>query len=320
MLSLPDFTEKKILFIFPEKDIDSQLRFGNSNLKLFKNNVLENQVSLHLLICIFIIGECTLTTYLIRQFRDHGISVFFLNKSFKYYASIIAEAEGNTEIRSMQYLMSPDLQLEFAKIVINNKVTNQYKLIQNYIKTQPNFKIEQATDRISKTTNLDELRGVEGSVASLYFKQIFEEHKWYRRAPTTKEDITNVLLDIGYTFLLNLTDSLLRLFGFDTYKGFFHTLYFQRKSLSCDVMEPARSIIDKALLKAYALQQINEKDFTRKKGYFEFKNWEVQRKYIAIFSNAIMDSKDEIYEYVLSWYRYFHDQKKYSPPDLIITF
>jgi CRISPR-associated protein Cas1 len=152
----------------------------------------------------------------------------------------------------------------------------------------------------------------------MYFKTIFSSQLWYRRAPTTKEDIPNLLLDIGYSFLLNFCDSLLRLFGFDTYKGFYHKLYFQRKSLSCDVIEPLRVIIDKALLKAYSLNQIDEKDFKYTNGSYRFKDWKVQKKYLGIFSNAIMKNKDEIYKYVLDWYRYYHDQKKYSAPEFKI--
>ena len=57
----------------------------------------------------------------------------------------------------------------------------------------------------------------------------------------------------------NCMDSLLRLYGFDTYKGFYHKLFFQRKSLACDVMEPFRCVIDKQILKAFNLGQIDEK-------------------------------------------------------------
>jgi CRISPR-associated protein Cas1 len=53
----------------------------------------------------------------------------------------------------------------------------------------------------------------------------------------------------------------LRLYGFDVYKGFYHKLFFNRKSLASDIMEPFRCVIDKALLKAFNLKQINEKDF-----------------------------------------------------------
>ena len=318
MFSLPDFKEKKVLFIHASSDMESQLKFSNSNLKLYRDGKLENQISLHLLISVFIIGEFTITSYLIRQFKEHGISVFMLNHSFKYYASVNSEAEGNTEIRNIQYLLPVEKQLYFSKILMKNKVENQYSLIKKYLKKTPNFRLKSITDDIDNCRVYDSLLGIEGNVASKYFKQIFCDYDWYRRAPTTKEDITNLLLDIGYSFLFNFTDSLLRLFGFDTYKGFYHKLYFQRKSLSCDIMEPMRILIDKALLRAYSLNRIDEKDFRFKNGAFQFKDWDVQKKYLGIFSNAIMKYKDYIYGYVLDWYRFYHDQEKYSLPKFSI--
>jgi CRISPR-associated protein Cas1 len=315
MLSLPDFTEKKILFVFPQKDLESQLKFGNSNLRLYRDDKIENEISLHLLIGIFMIGEFTITSYLIRQLKEHGISLFMVNNSFKYYGSINAEAEGNTEIRSIQYAMDQSKQLQFAKILVANKVANQFGLIKDYLGHSPTIHIDKVLPNIADASMNQSLLGIEGSVANKYFKQVFKDYGWLRRAPTTKEDINNLLLDIGYSFLFNFVDSLLRLFGFDTYKGFYHKLYFQRKSLSCDLMEPIRVIIDKALLKAYALNRIDEKDFKYKQGQFEFKDWEVQKKYLGIFSSAIMHHKDDIYAYVLDWYRYYHNQEKYSPPE-----
>ena len=318
MLSLPDFEEKKILFIYAQKDIESQLKFGNSNLKLYRNGKIENQISLHLLIAIFIIGEFTITSYLIRKFREYGISLFMINNSYKVYGYINAEAEGNTELRSIQYKLEKEKELEFSKILIANKVSNQALLISSYLKQKVPFVKKTILKSIEDMDSGESLLGIEGNVAKKYFKQVFNEQKWYRRAPTTKEDVPNMLLDIGYTFLFNFCDSLLRLFGFDTYKGFYHKLYFQRKSLSCDIMEPLRVIIDKALLRAYSLNRIDEKDFKFKNGSFQFKDWEVQKKYLGIFSNAIMKNKDEIYQYVLDWYRYYHDQAKYSKPNFKI--
>lgn len=315
MLSLPDFAEKKVLFIFPQKDLESQLKFGNSNLKLYRDGKIENQISLHSLIAIFMIGEFTITSYLIKQIKDHGISLFMLNNSFKYYASINAEAEGNTEIRTIQYRQSSEEQLTFSKILVKNKIQNQYNLLSSYLKFKPKFDFKKVGMAIDSLIVNESLLGIEGSIASKYFVQAFSKQKWYRRAPTTKEDIPNLLLDIGYSFLFNFTDSLLRLFGFDTYKGFYHKLYFQRKSLSCDVIEPMRIIIDKALLRAYALNRIDEKDFKFRNGHFEFKDWTIQKKYLGIFSSAIMNNKNEIYSYVLEWYRYFHNQDKYSGPN-----
>lgn len=85
-------------------------------------------------------------------------------------------------------------------------------------------------------------------------------------------------------------------------------------------MEPIRVLIDKAILKAYSLDQIDKKDFSYKNAQFSFKNYEVQKKYINIFTSIIVKNKDEIYDYILQWYRYFHDQEKYQTPNFKIKF
>ncbi len=320
MFNPNDFSEKKILVIFPSGELQNQLKFGNSNLKLYREGKVYNQISLFQILCVFLIGEFTITSQLIKKFREHGISLFLINKSFKFYGFINSEAEGNTEIRSIQYCMPDKKSHFFSQILVKNKIQNQYSLIKNYIKLTPKFNLEdEKCNPFNNQTN-EKLLGLEGNISSKYFKLIFKESGWYRRAPTTKEDITNLLLDIGYTFLFNFCDSLLRLFGFDTYKGFYHRIYFQRKSLSCDIMEPIRVLIDKAILKAYSLDQIDKKDFSYKNAQFSFKNYEVQKKYINIFTSIIVKNKDEIYDYILQWYRYFHDQEKYQTPNFKIKF
>ena len=74
------------------------------------------------------------------------------------------------------------------------------------------------------------LLGVEGNYSKYFFKTYLVPAGWRRRAPRTKEDIPNLLMDIGYTYLFNFIDSLLRLHGFDTYKGYYHKLFFDDKA------------------------------------------------------------------------------------------
>lgn len=71
--------------------------------------------------------------------------------------------------------------------------------------------------------------------------------------PRTRADIPNLLMDIGYTFIYNFVEANLNLYGFDIYKGFYHQLFFERKSLVCDLVEPFRCLIDKQIRKMYNL-------------------------------------------------------------------
>lgn len=310
MLTLPDFLEKKIIFISHVGNDPHDLKFYNSNIRLYRHKKFVNQISCHLVFCIFIIGETTLTTKLIREAKRYGISIFFLNRSFNFYASINAQAEGNYQLRQIQYQMSPEKIFDIAKNIVKNKIINQTSLISHYCS---DIKIDNSIyQKIEQAESIKNLLGLEGNFASQYFKLVFKKLNWYRRSPQTKEDIPNFLLDIGYTFLFNYLDALLCLFGFDTYKGFYHQLFFERKSLSCDLMEPLRPIIDRQLIKAYNLKQIKEKDFIFYKGKYSLKKDDgLNKKYTKIFALTLTDNREKIYKYISLFYYHLMNPKKY---------
>ena len=105
------------------------------------------------------------------------------------------------------------------------------------------------------------LLGLEGSASRVYFPQIFNNVNWKGRKPRIKNDYINSTLDIGYTMLFNIVDSLLRLYGFDVYQGVYHKEFYMRKSLACDLMEPMRPLIDFKVRKAINLKQCKQEDF-----------------------------------------------------------
>ena len=317
MLTLPDFQEKKILFISAEYGKDNLLQLTNDNIKFVRDEKTINQMSTHSIFAVFIVGEMTITTALIKKLIAQGISVFFLNQNLRTKATIMSEAEGNFLLRERQYTCIKELTI--ASNIVLNKINAQEATLKKAKKAYDKIVFENARSMLQKVSNHKQLLGVEGNVGKTYFQTFFAKNDWNRRAPQTKEDINNLLLDIGYTYLFNYVDSLLRLFGFDTYKGYYHQLFFQRKSLVCDVMEPMRPLIDYQLLKSYNLKQINEKDFIFKNGKFDFKQgFKTSKIYSAIFLEAINLNKEDIYTFVLQFYRYIMDDTKYSFPTFTI--
>lgn len=314
MLSLPDLKEKKIVLVPSFGKLENILKLRNNNIYLYREDKLVSKISCHIVIGLFIVGEFTLTSKLIRNLKEKGISIFFLNSSFQLYADLMSKAEGNYKLRKIQYNANKKAELENAKMIVVNKINNQYSLLKKLRRKPDKNFYQNIISQIENVKNHNSLLGLEGSFSSYYFKNLFKKYGWLRRAPRTKEDIPNFMLDIGYTFLFNYVDSLLNLFGFDTYKGFYHKLFFNRKSLSCDIVEPFRSIVDNQLIRSYGLKQIDEKDFKYKNGQFSFKKYENQKKYSYIWFDLIMKYKEQIYNYILDYYRYTLDPIKYSKP------
>lgn len=309
MLSIPDFKEKQILFIQPERNAENKIKLSNDNVAFLKGDKTVNQLSCHKIFAIFIIGDITLTSVLVRNCLKSGISIFLLKNNFETYATIGSAADGNYLLRNKQYIFSDDFKL--AKFTVKNKILNQLELLRNAKKVnRAEFEKTQAelSAKIDNAKDDKELLGIEGSSTKNFFQTYFKEIDWYKRMPRTKVDHYNVLMDMGYTFLFNYIDSLLRLYGFDTYKGFYHKLFFQRKSLTCDIVEPFRCIIDKQLLKSFHLKQIDEKDFEYSGGRYLLK-YDKSQKYSGIFLDAIIDHKENIFLYVKTFYRYMMEKE-----------
>ncbi|MDD5770436.1 MAG: type V CRISPR-associated endonuclease Cas1 [Candidatus Gracilibacteria bacterium] len=307
MLQFPDFEEKQILFIesFDTKNIN----FENENLVIKEDGNIKNKVSLYKIFTIFLIGETTLTSVLIRKFQDFGITLVLLKQNFLPYLVIGNETEGNFLLRKKQYEKTEDEMLHIAKEIVILKTKNQLSLLKGFREKDENIKkeilqINEIIQKIPNSMNYESLLGYEGNVSKIFFGSYFLSIGWNKRAPRTKIDIQNLLLDIGYTYLFHFIEALLRLYGFDNYYGVYHRVWYQRKSLALDIMEPFRCIIDKALLKAYNLKQIDKKDFTFRNGQYEL-DWKDAKKYTKIFLIAIMDNKKEMFYFVKEYYKYF---------------
>jgi CRISPR-associated protein Cas1 len=217
------------------------------------------------------------------------------------YGRIISLAEGNYLLREKQYAIGETEELDKAKKSVANKIFNQIILLENSDGKGAAIFLEGIKSKIGAAQNPKDLLGLEGSASKFFFQSYFKELGWKRRAPRSKIDIPNYLMDIGYTMMFNFCDAMLGIYGFDAYKGFYHKLFFQRKSLACDIMEPFRSVIDKQILKSYHLGQIKEKDFKISKGVYGL-GFEEQKIYLEIFAAAIMERKEEIFCYVRDYY------------------
>jgi len=317
MLTFPDFKEKQILFIDWWELKDLLLR--NDNLMIYEKEKvidektwkevekkkLKNQITLFKIFSIFIIWNFTITSSLIKKLDSFWISVFFLNKNFSVYSAINSSTEWNFLLRKKQYFEENDL--EIAKILMKNKAINQIALLKKIRWKSDKLKkiikrIEVLFQKIDSAKENEKLMWIEWNISKLFFQNYYWEIWWIWRKPRAKEHEINLLLDIWYTYLFNFIEVNLRLYGFDVYYWVYHRLFYQRKSLVCDIIEPFRCIIDKATLKIFNLKQIDKKDFKFQKWQFQL-DWRKSRKYTKFYLEAIMENKEEIFLFIQKYYR-----------------
>lgn len=312
MLTLPDIRAKQILFVQTEHGARNRLYVKNENIVFEKNGEIVNQASCHRILSVFVIGDFSFTSGLVRECRKRMVSLLFLGQNFKAYGELSAKADGNYLLRSAQYAMDGEKELIIAKYLVRNKIENQMRLLGSNNAPLGEQIAASIFKNIESVKDSNELLGIEGNIGKVFFKMYFDDIGWLRRIPRVKGDIPNFLLDMGYTVLFNFIDALLCLFGFDTYKGCYHKLFFQRKSLTCDIVEPFRCVVEKQILKSYHLKQIDEKDFFIEQGRYTLKYSENQ-KYAKIFMEAIMDDREAIYLFVQKFYRFVMNKKNEFP-------
>lgn len=309
MLEKNDFNKKQIVFYFA--NLGEKMSFKNDNMVITdKEGKIKYQVTCYQIFVVFVVGDMSLTTGLIRRSKKFGFVINLMTQSFKLYAIIGNRMEGNTLLHKKQYqYVGNDIAVYIVKNKILcqrqalNSIRNKTDLCKEAIKILDGYQ-----GKLSESIDSKSLLGIEGSAARVYFPQIFDCVCWNGRKPRVKCDYVNAVLDIGYNLLFNLVDSLLQVYGFDVYCGVYHKEFYQRKSLACDIMEPMRPIIDLAIRKAINLKQCKKDDFTiiNHQYCLEYKK---SPQYISFLLGAILDYKQEIFFYIQQYYRCFMTEK-----------
>lgn len=294
------------------------LRVSNGELLLEEQNEDNNgmktltKLPFQKILALFIIGHIRITTPLIEKCQKYGVALVVMKPSFRpvYFWANFAEA--NFLLHQRQYEFAKD-DISIAKIIVSNKINNQLKALydtrkKDDITIRSQKELSKCLSAIPQITDYNTLLGTEGIAAKYYFTALYQGHEWHQRQPRTKCDVLNSTLDIGYTILFNYIECFLRMFGFDLYVGIYHRMWFKRKSLVCDIMEPFRPIIDKAIRSAWNRKQISNSDFQLQKGEYCLKH-EKNGDYCHLFFDALIPYKTDIFKYIQSYYRCFMGKK-----------
>jgi len=151
------------------------------------------------------------------------------------------------------------------------------------------MKLKRASEDALNSPSIEELLGIEGAAASLYFQQFsgmikiadelaapteqspvkdtkqlafnFNFTNRNRRPPT---DPVNAMLSLAYSMLSKDCTLAALAVGFDPYIGFFHQPRFGRPALALDLMEEMRPLIaESTVLSCINNRVVTERDFVR---------------------------------------------------------
>lgn len=264
---------------------DYYLSLDGLNIVVTEKNIEIGRVPLHNLEGIVTFGYTGVSPALMGECAKNSISLSFLSYGGKFLAGIHGTIKGNVILRKEQYRISEDSirSIKISKNFIIGKIYNSKWVLERAIRDYPLRldieKLKQKSHYLSNSlkmtinaNGLDELRGIEGEAASVYFsvfddlilqqKETFVFKNRNKRPPL---DYVNAMLSFSYTLLAGMCSSGIETVGLDPYVGFMHCDRPGRISLALDLMEEFRAVYaDRFVLTIINKKILNESDFIRK--------------------------------------------------------
>ena len=209
MLNANDFGKKQIIFLFT--NAGEKLSFSNDNIVVKdRDGKVKHQSTCYRLFMVCVIGNISITSGLIQRSKKFGFSICLMSTTFRVYEIIGTRMEGNTLLRKRQYEYSEN---DIGRKIEQNKINNQKEALKNIRSKTEEVKegiklLEEMVEKLDAPLEYLEVMGIEGNAARVYFPRVFNNVNWKGRKPRIKSDYINVTLDIGYTMLFNIVDSI----------------------------------------------------------------------------------------------------------------
>ncbi|MDR1242348.1 MAG: type I-C CRISPR-associated endonuclease Cas1c [Deltaproteobacteria bacterium] len=263
-------------------------------------NAEKKKIPIHTLGGLVLFGQVSCSPFLLGHCAENGVSVSWLTEQERFLASMHGSVSGNVLLRREQYRKTdnPDVAAALARAFTIGKIYNCRTILRRAIRDRPNPEMEEVCLRLSHCLErlrtelaLENVRGIEGEAAHLYFSvfnglisnddEAFAFTGRNRRPPL---DAMNCLLSFLYTLLAHDVRSALETVGLDPSVGFLHRDRPGRPSLALDLMEEFRPYLaDRLACTLVNKGQVRAKDFKRQE------------------SGAVLMDDDARKELILAW-------------------
>lgn len=272
---------KKLLNTLYVLTPDSYLFFRNETICVRvggEEKVSVPAISIEAIICF---SQVTVSTPLIGFCGERGISLVFLSPHGRFLGRVTGPVSGNVLLRKKQYASLDDAEfsVNFVRTLLLAKIRNSKAVLMRSARTaskQRNAQLlYQAAEKLSGTavllgdcTNVDSMRGIEGSAAAVYFSQFDQmlsdscSFRFETRSRRPPRNEVNAVLSFVYTLLGREIQSSLESIGLDPNTGYLHALRPGRASFALDLLEELRApLCDRFTLSLFNKKQLSQQDF-----------------------------------------------------------
>ncbi len=212
---------------------------------------------------IVVMGQVTITPFLIQRCAEDGRSLVWLDRNGRFKARLEGKVRGNVLLRRAQHLAlsDPDRPLDIGRQIVAAKVQNSRQVLLRAAREASDGEDKVALgdagerlvgilERLHHCPDLNAVRGAEGEAARAYFgvfgymvradRANFTPDGRTRRPP---RDRVNSVLSFLYALLRGECASALEGVGLDPQVGYLHVLRPGRPALALDLMEEFRPVI-----------------------------------------------------------------------------
>jgi CRISP-associated protein Cas1 len=259
-------------------------RVGKSGfvLKVQDKETVVQEVRINEICQLNLFGNIQLTTQAVQALCEQEVPIAYFSMGAWFYGITQGLGVRNIYLRREQFRLAdvPGFCLRLARALVAGKIRNQRTLLQrNHVEPPASALVQMkcAMDAAERAETVDELLGIEGNAARVYFQNFggmikpddpfgesefnFDFNQRNRRPP---RDPINALLSLAYSVLSKDLTIVCHAVGFDPFLGFYHQPRFGRAALALDLMEPFRPLIaDSAVLNAVNTRMVAPGDFVR---------------------------------------------------------
>lgn len=210
-----------------------------------------------------------LTTSLMGQLWQRGIDFITLNCRYSERSfALIPNQQKQVSRRCIQYAWQ---QYEYLCMPLAQRLCQHRLLVTERLRDVRECPVmiqslQKARQAMAHSTNLNELRGMEGAIQRQmfeYWRHLLPKElgfvKRVRRPPT---DPVNGLLSLTYTIAMQEAVRQCTAAGLDSQLGMYHRVFQGRHSLACDLMEPLRPLCEQWVVRCFVEGVFDRRHFT----------------------------------------------------------
>jgi CRISP-associated protein Cas1 len=263
-------------------------RVGRSGdvLQVKEKEALRQELRLHEVSQVNVMGNVQLTTQSVQSLLEAEVPICYFSQGGWFYGMTTGLGTKNVFLRKAQFAMAGEdhFRLQLARQLVAGKIRNHRTMLMRNHLEPPSLVLEQIkrmAEAAERATSIEELLGIEGNGARLYFGEFagmikvedgtgdggqsaelnFDFTRRNRRPP---QDPVNALLSLAYGILSKDLTIACAAVGFDPMIGFYHQPRFGRPALALDLMEPFRPLIaESVVLQTINTRRVTLKDFVR---------------------------------------------------------